>query len=93
MTTSSSQYLKTPYIQDLVGNLGQPEIDRFLSAGDYDVLHSAWPGGHALDRIKRGSDDLEQALLAELRRREARVTVPRNTRSGMAILWPLAVKS
>ncbi len=57
----------------------QLEIDRFLSTGDYDVLHSAWPGGHALDRIKRGSDDLEQALLAELRRREARVTVPRNT--------------
>ena len=56
----------------------QHEIDRFLSTGDYDV-HSAWPGGHALDRIERGSDDLEQALLAELRRREARVTVPRNT--------------
>ena len=57
----------------------QREIERFLATGDYDVLHSAWPGGHALDRIERGSDDLVQALLAELRRSEASVTVPRNS--------------
>ena len=58
------------------------EIDRFLSTGDYDLLHAAWPGGHALDRIERGSDDLQQALLAELRRRTATVTVPRYAPTG-----------
>ena len=46
------------------------------------MLHAAWPGGHALERIERGSDDLQQALLAELRRREATVTVPRYAPTG-----------
>ena len=39
------------------------------------MLHSAWPGGHALERIELGSADLEQALLSELRRKESEVTV------------------
>ncbi len=46
------------------------------------MLHATWPGAHALERIERGSADLQQDLLSELRRREAAVTVPRDAPTG-----------
>jgi len=51
------------------------EIDRFLATGGYDVLFWEWPGAHALDRIVRGTQALTDALVEEVRRREAGVTV------------------
>jgi hypothetical protein len=55
------------------------EIDQFLRSGDYDPLMANWPGVNSLDRIVRGEDALRDALLAEVRRREAQVTIPTPT--------------
>lgn len=55
------------------------DINRFLRTGEADPLMANWPGAHTLDRINRGEDALRAALLAEVRRREARVAIPAPT--------------
>ncbi len=52
-------------------------IDLFLRTGDYDLLFLDWPGQNILEKGQRGAGALRSALLAEVRRREAEVTVPR----------------
>jgi hypothetical protein len=52
------------------------EIEQFLRTGEADPLMANWPGKNILDRLERGSETLTAALLAEVRRREARVTIP-----------------
>ncbi len=50
------------------------EIDRFVRTGNYDVLFRGWPGRHTLESIELGSQTLSDALLKEVRRREAEVS-------------------
>jgi len=52
------------------------EIERYLSTGDSDPLMTNWPGNNVLERLKRGDKRLRAALLAEVRRRAARVRMP-----------------
>jgi hypothetical protein len=54
------------------------DIDRFLRTGDHDPFMTRWPGRDVMERLRRGTEALSAALLAEVRRREAqvRVTVP-----------------
>ena len=49
------------------------EIYRFVRTGKYDLLFRAWPGRHRLECIERGSQALRDALLKEVRSREAGV--------------------
>ncbi len=51
-------------------------ISQFLATGDFDPLFRGWPGQNTLDSIHRGSDSLQTALIEELKRREASVTLP-----------------
>ncbi len=51
-------------------------ISQFLVTGDFDPLFRGWPGQDALDSIRRGTKALQTALIEELKRREARVTLP-----------------
>ena len=53
------------------------EIERYLSTGDSDPLLTNWPGNNVLERLQRGEERLRAALLAEVRRRAARVRIPR----------------
>ncbi len=53
------------------------EIERYLSTGHSDPLLTNWPGDNVLERSKRGEERLKAALLAEVRRRAARVRIPR----------------
>ena len=53
------------------------EIERYLSTGDSDPLLTNWPGNNVLERLQRGEKRLKAALLAEVRRRAARVRIPR----------------
>jgi hypothetical protein len=48
----------------------EEEIERFLRTGEDDVLCAAWPGG-PLERARRGSEALLEALVTEVRRRSA----------------------
>ncbi|MCY2996184.1 MAG: hypothetical protein NTY19_51295 [Planctomycetota bacterium] len=52
------------------------EIERYLSTGDSDPRMTNWPGNNVLERLKRGEERLKAALLAEIRRRAARVPIP-----------------
>jgi hypothetical protein len=52
------------------------QIDLFLRTGDYDLLFLDWPGQNVLENAQRSDEALRTALLAEVRRREAEVTVP-----------------
>jgi hypothetical protein len=52
------------------------DIAQFLRTGDADPLMANWPGAHTLDRIQRGEEALTDALLVEVRRREAQVSIP-----------------
>lgn len=53
----------------------QTEIADFLAAGDHDAVFRNWPGRHVLDRVRAGDQAMRDALVAELSRRESRVTV------------------
>ena len=57
-------------------NARRHQIDRFLHSGDYDLLFRDWPGQHILDKMQRGHDDLLEALVSEIRRRQAKITLP-----------------
>ena len=52
------------------------EIRRYLATGDYDMLHAAWSGDSAIDRMRRGSRELLDALVAEAQRRVGTPEVP-----------------
>ena len=52
------------------------EIERYLSTGDSDPRMTNWPGNNVLERLTRGEERLKAALLAEIRRRAARVPIP-----------------
>jgi hypothetical protein len=52
-------------------------IDRFLCTGDFDPLFREWPGKNILDCISRGSNDLRDALIEEVRHRERNADLPR----------------
>lgn len=49
------------------------EICDYLQTGDHDMLFSAWPGTGVIDRVKTGSKDLADALIAKLRSHESQV--------------------
>ncbi len=51
------------------------QIDLFLRTGDHDMLFADWPGQNVIDKAQLGSKALADALVAEVRRREALVTV------------------
>ena len=51
------------------------EIERYVRAGEHDVLFAAWPGRGLLDRPQLGSADLRRALVSEVRARTALATV------------------
>ena len=51
------------------------QIDRFLRTGDHDPLFADWPGRNVLERAVGGSEALRDALIAQVRQREAAVTV------------------
>ncbi len=52
------------------------EIQQFLATGDYDAVHAAWPGRHALERIHAGDAALRSALADALRQRTKGLTFP-----------------
>src|SRR6185503_216706 len=52
------------------------QIDQFLLTGDYDLLFYGWEGQNVVEKAERGSEALTKALLAEVRRRESKVTIP-----------------
>ena len=52
------------------------EIRRFLATGDYDMVHAAWPGRHALERIHAGDGALRAALTDTLSQRTEDLTFP-----------------
>lgn len=41
-------------------------IDVYLKTGDHDPMFSAWPGDGFSDRLRKGSDSLRDALIAEV---------------------------
>ena len=45
------------------------EIQRFVTTGDHDVLHVAWPGSDFLARAHAADSMLRSALIEEVRRR------------------------
>jgi hypothetical protein len=49
------------------------EIETFLRPSEYDLLFSAWRGATVFDSARRGAKALEDALIKEVRRREAPV--------------------
>ncbi len=51
-------------------------ISQFLATGDFDPLFRGWPGQDTLDSIRRGTLALQTVLIKELKRREARGTLP-----------------
>jgi hypothetical protein len=61
--------------EDLVATPADP-ISHFLSTGEFDPLFRDWPRQNTLDSIRRGTGALQTALIEELKRREARVTLP-----------------
>jgi hypothetical protein len=61
--------------EDIVASPTDP-ISQFLATGDFDPLFRGWPGQSTLDSIRRGTEALQTALIEELKRREARVTLP-----------------
>lgn len=42
------------------------EIETYLKSGDHDPMFSAWPGDGFSDRLRKGSDSLRDALIAEV---------------------------
>ena len=52
------------------------EIARYLSTGDTDTQHRAWPSNSFLTRAMEAHDDLRGALLAEVLRRTERAPNP-----------------
>lgn len=46
------------------------EIESYLRTGDHDCLFLAWPGADAVERMELGTRTLQEALIAEVRRRE-----------------------
>jgi hypothetical protein len=48
----------------------QDEIERYLATGDSDLSYLAWPGDSFLERATRGRQDLRDALVAEVKRRQ-----------------------
>ncbi len=52
------------------------EILRYLRHGEYDPEHRAWPGDNVLCRIQNGARALQDALVAEVRQREAGHRLP-----------------
>jgi hypothetical protein len=51
-------------------------IAHYLETGEYDVYFSGWDGDGRIERAQRGAAELKAALLAEIRRRTSRATVP-----------------
>lgn len=49
------------------------EVARYLSTGEHDMWFPAWTGSNTVDRLQRGTRDLQEALIAELQRRVAAV--------------------
>lgn len=41
-------------------------IDAYLKTGEHDPMYSAWPGDGFSDRLRKGSDSLRDALIAEV---------------------------
>ncbi len=54
----------------------QSEIDEFLSTGEYDLCFLNWPGDNVLAKMRNGTRAMQDALVAEVRRRDRDVTVP-----------------
>ena len=52
------------------------EIRRFIATGDYDMVFPAWPGRHALERMRAGDAALRAALVAAIRQRTKGLTLP-----------------
>ena len=53
------------------------QIKRFLRSGDYDLIPSGWPGQNLVEQSQAACAALAAALLLELNRRTARVSVKR----------------
>jgi hypothetical protein len=49
----------------------EQEAQRYITTGEHDPLHGAWPGRNALEQMQAGEDGLRAALIEELRRRTA----------------------
>jgi hypothetical protein len=64
-----------PLPEDVVATRTDP-ISQFLATGHYDPVFRGWPGQNILDSIQRGTEALQTALIAELKRREARILLP-----------------
>ena len=45
------------------------EVERYLSTGETDLYHSAWPGRNLFERAQIAAADLRNALVAEVSRR------------------------
>jgi hypothetical protein len=45
------------------------EVERYLRTGDSDPNHTAWPGDNFMESARLAHRDLENALIAEVRRR------------------------
>ena len=57
------------------GAFPQDEIDQFLRTGDDDLLFVNWPGANIFERADCGTKVLAEALIDEVRRRAAGVTI------------------
>lgn len=48
------------------------EVRRFLASGDYNSLHSEWPGRDLIAKVRKAERTMKHALVAEIRHRETR---------------------
>jgi hypothetical protein len=49
----------------------EQEIQRYITTGEHDPLHAAWPGRGVLEQSQAGEDGLRGALIEEVRKRTA----------------------